>query len=392
MLHDGGPAWPGPLAIVAIVGKLGVRMSSWRGTGGQTHLGGRTSQTGGSAPLSAGGSRPSLRGIAKGGRTETGGTTGIGGVGGSPEQPDLGIATDGRSTGGTLIVGGNTATGGSLNGQDASPRDTAHNGGASTGGTAAGGALTSGGNTTSGGTTTTGGRSSFTCLGSTNGYDTLMVKSGTTWSVTHDGVEKYLGNDTTAALTATYDSLTEGRRTKQSILVQGNGEIPATSQVLIPSDTVLNWCGTLNVSGTPTGSDRSPLYARNQTDIHIPNLKMTGSPQYGIFFRGTNRMHLGRIDLKLTSAAGIGIRVDTSGSAGKDTTFVSNDTTNTNNGTYPPSENVAIKNLVLSGGASVRQDWCDQPGKNGCSATNEKGGTVTMCPWPTYNSVGYRWQ
>ena len=41
---------------------------------------------------------------------------------------------------------------------------------------------------------------------------------------------------------------------------------------------------------------------------------------------------------------------------------------------------VAIKNLVLSGGASVRQDWCSQYGPNGCTATNITGGTVSMCP------------
>jgi hypothetical protein len=59
---------------------------------------------------------------------------------------------------------------------------------------------------------------------------------------------------------------------------------------------------------------------------------------------------------------------------------ISNDTTNTNNGTYLPSQNVAIKNLVLSGGASVRQDWCTEFGSNGCTATNVTGGTVSMCP------------
>lgn len=368
----------------------------------------------------------------------------------------------------------------------------------------------------------------YACNGPTTGYNALMIKSGSTWTVTSGGAEKYSGSDTTAALTAAYNSLTSGRTTKQSILVQGDGDIPATAQLSIPSYTILNWCGTLNVSGTPSGSDRSPLYARNKTDIEIPNLKMTGSPQYGIFFRGTNNMVLGRIDLRLSSAAGIGIRVDTSGSAGSDTTFVSNltidhvtgggmssqlvetygvdkikigtvegdgvgecglllnrsinaevgtvrctdcgtgtgyaafrvansvgkingafpagnihvgsvyargggrgifsvsgcggltidtidiantgntsillqntynttiaavsgtvvggvvqisnDTTNTENGTYLPSQNVAIKNLVLSGGASVRQDWCSQYGKNGCSATNVTGGTVSMCP------------
>jgi hypothetical protein len=374
----------------------------------------------------------------------------------------------------------------------------------------------------------TGGTSAYACNGQTTGYNALMIKAGETWTVTNGGSERYSGTDTTAALTAAYNSLSSGRTSKQSILVQGDGDIPATAQVTMPSYTILNWCGTLNVSGTPSGSDRSPLYARGKTDIEIPNLKMTGSPQYGIFFRGTNNMVLGRIDMQLTKSAGIGIRVDTSGSAGTDTTFVSNltidhvsgggmgsqlvetygvdkikigtiegkdvgecglllnrsinaqvdlvtcsdcgtgtgyaafrvansvgkingefpagnihvgkvyargggrgifsvsgcggltidtidiantgntsillqntynttiaaisgavvggvvqisnDTTNTNNGTYPPSENVALKNLVLSGGASVRQDWCTQYGPNGCTATNITGGTVSMCP------------
>jgi hypothetical protein len=59
---------------------------------------------------------------------------------------------------------------------------------------------------------------------------------------------------------------------------------------------------------------------------------------------------------------------------------ISNDTTNTNNGKYPPSQNVTLKNLTLSGGAAVRQDWCSDFGRNGCAAVNITGGTVAMCP------------
>jgi hypothetical protein len=52
---------------------------------------------------------------------------------------------------------------------------------------------------------------------------------------------------------------------------------------------------------------------------------MTGSPSYGIFFRGTNDMILGNLDLRLSGGSpGIAIRVDTSGRAGSDTTFVKN--------------------------------------------------------------------
>ncbi len=321
--------------------------------------------------------------------------------------------------------------------------------------------------------------------------------------------------------------LSSGRTSKQSILVQGDGDIPAGAQVAMPSYTAVNWCGTLHISGSSSG-DKSPFYARNKTDVEIANLKMTGSPSYGIFFRGTNNMVLGNINLQLSKGSpGIGIRVDSSGNAQSETTFVknlaidhvtgggmssqlvetygvdgitigtvegdgvgecgllfnrsvnatvdrvsctncgtgtgyaafrvansvgkigndwpannihvksvyargggrgifsvsgcggltidnidiantgstaillqntynttmaavsgkvagglvqiSNDTTNTNSGKFAPSKNVAIKNLALSGGASVRQDWCSQYGSNGCTASNVTGGTVSMC-------------
>jgi len=161
----------------------------------------------------------------------------------------------------------------------------------------------------------------YACEGSTTGYNATMIKSGSTWTVTNGGQQRYSGADMEAALRAAYASLTSGRTSKQSILVQGSGDIPATSQIVIPSYTILNVCGTINVTGTPSGSDRSPIRSTNARDIEIPNLKMTGSPQYGLFFRGTNNVHLGQIDLRLTRSAGIGIRADTSGNAGSDSNF-----------------------------------------------------------------------
>jgi hypothetical protein len=411
-------------------------------------------------------------------------------------------------------------------------------GGAPNGGMGAGGLLAGagmGGRSATGGSPAVGGvggggtgSSDYPCDGTTTGYDTVMLKSGSTWTVTKGSSSVHSGTDMQAALVAAYGSLTSGRTTKQSILVQGSGDIPASAQVAIPSYTRLNVCGTINVSGTPSGSDRSPLYARGQTDIEIPNLKLTGSPQYGLFFRETDNVHLGQIDLRLSSSAGIGIRVDSGPSAGSETTFhtnfrldyvygsgmgshivetygidgieigtvegrdvgecglllnrsinaeiglvsctdcatgtgyaafrvansvgkvgssfpagnvhvgkvfargggrgifsvsgcggvtideidiadtgntsillqntynttiaavsgtvdggvvqLTNDTDNTNDGTYPPSEDVTLSNLTLSGGASVRQDWCSEFGSNGCTAVNITGGTVSMCP------------
>lgn len=241
-----------------------------------------------------------------GGSEVTEGTTGNGGFSHSGGMSGTSGSTAG-SNGGSPAAGGTKAVGG-----------------ASTGGHSGGGTTTGGdaqaGNTT-GGTGTTG---AYPCDGSLIGYDALMIKSGSTWTVTKADEQVHSGPDMEAALRAAYDSLTSGRSSKESILVQGSGDIPASSQVSIPSYTLLNVCGTINVSGTPSGSDRSPLYARNARDIEIPNLKMTGSPQYGIFFRGTDNVHLGHIELRLTRAAGIGIRVDTSGNAGSDTNFKQN--------------------------------------------------------------------
>ena len=150
-----------------------------------------------------------------------------------------------------------------------------------------------------------------------------MIKSGSTWTVTN-GTQRYSGTDMQAGLTAAYNSLPAGRTTKHSILVKGDGDISASAQLGVPSYTILNICGTINVTGTPSGSDRSPLYVRGRTQVDIPNAKMTGSPQYGIFIRESDNTRLGRIELRLTRSAGIGIRVDSGGNASTETDFNTN--------------------------------------------------------------------
>lgn len=235
-----------------------------------------------------------------------------------------GAASTGGSNGGSFSSAGSATGGANSASGGAATGGTGGKSGASNGGSAQAGANSGGLAGTSAGGGSGGSTGSYACNGSTAGYNALMIKSGSTWTVTKAGQPVHSGSEMEAALRAAYGSLSSGRTSKESILVQGSGDISASSQVGIPSYTVLNVCGTLNVSGTPSGSDRSPLYARNARDIEIPNLKMTGSPQYGIFFRGTNNMHLGQIDLRLTRSAGIGIRVDTSGNAGSDTNFNQN--------------------------------------------------------------------
>jgi len=277
------------------------------GRGGATGVGAGGTAAGNAGARNGGAAGALSRGGSNGGSVSSGGSgTGVSDNGGSNAA---GASNGGSANGGT----GGKASAGAANGGNA--QGGSKNGGA--GGSSAG--SSSVGGTGGGGSTGT-----YACNGSTAGYNTVMIKSGSTWTVSKGSAQVHSGSDMEAALRAAYGSLTSGRTSKESILVQGSGDIPASSQVGIPSYTIVNVCGTLNVSGTPSGSDRSPLYARNARDIEIPNLKMTGSPQYGIFFRGTNNMKLGQIDLRLTSSAGIGIRVDTSGSAGTDTTFNQN--------------------------------------------------------------------
>jgi len=108
------------------------------------------------------------------------------------------------------------------------------------------------------------------------------------------------------------DGLDAGRSSKQSVLVQGSGTIAANSRVSVASYTILNVCGTIDVTGSGSG-DMAPIYARDRTDIEIPNLSVTGGPPYALFFRDVDNLHLGQIDLRLSS--GLGIRIDNHGRA-----------------------------------------------------------------------------
>ncbi len=501
-------------------GSAGGRTSNGgSGGAGGVSSGGSNPSNGGS--FSSGGVATSNGGISGGGSFSSGGFSNGGSLNGGSFNGGSTNGGTSTSNGGTLALGGTTAAGGKASGGSS----TTQGGATASGGAAAAGGKTSGGATGSGGASSTG----YACNGTTTGYDVTVIKNGSTWTITRNGSVVGTNSDMSAAMTAGWKSLTANRTTKQSMLVQGSGDIPATSQIALPSYLILNVCGTINVSGTPSGSDKSPIYARGQRDIDIPNLKMTGSPQYGMFFRLSDNIHLGNIELSLTSTAGVGIRVDNHPSngttalnqnftldsvkgtgmgshivetyginnvkigsvtgtsvgecglllnrttnaevdlvsctdCGKGTNYaafriandagkigsdwpagnihvkkvyargggtgifsvsgsggltidsidiantgataillqncynttiatqsgtvsgnipdgairLSNDMKDTP-GTFAPSKNIAIKNLTLSNGARLLQDYCDY-GRNGSSVTNVTGGTVTLCP------------
>jgi len=122
----------------------------------------------------------------------------------------------------------------------------------------------------------------------------------------------YSGSDMRAAVQAGIDSLSSGRTAKQRVLVEGSGTIAASARISVASFTLLNICGTIDVTGSGSG-DMAPIYARGRTDIEIPHVTITGSPVYGMFFRDVDNLTLGQVDLRVTS--GLGIRIDNHGRA-----------------------------------------------------------------------------
>jgi hypothetical protein len=104
--------------------------------------------------------------------------------------------------------------------------------------------------------------------------------------------------------------LSANRTSKQSVLVEGSGTMSANSRINVTSFTVLNVCGTIDVTGSGSG-DQAPIYARGRTDIDVPNVTITGAPLYAMFFRDVENLHLGRIELRVTG--GLGVRIDNHG-------------------------------------------------------------------------------
>ncbi|MFJ3618986.1 hypothetical protein ACIPSH_12650 [Streptomyces iakyrus] len=141
-------------------------------------------------------------------------------------------------------------------------------------------------------------------------YQAEAVQSGGTWTARRGGSTVYTGTDLRAAVQAAVNSLTAGRTAKERVVVRGSGSIAAGSRISLPSYTVLDVCGTINVTGSGSG-DQAPVYSRGTRDVEVQNLKLTGTPLYGIFLRNVQNVVLGRIDMRLSR--GLGVRIDNRG-------------------------------------------------------------------------------
>ena len=147
----------------------------------------------------------------------------------------------------------------------------------------------------------------------------VVTKPEDIWSVIREGAVVWTGEDLITALQEAFATLDQDRDYKQSVLVLGDGTIPADTNLLrIPSYTVFNMCGTIHVEGEWASGDRAAIYVRPGTHIDIPNIRITGNPKYGMFFRSVSHLHIGRAILDLEPESGLGIRIDNNPSSGAD--------------------------------------------------------------------------
>ncbi|GIG90064.1 RICIN domain-containing protein [Plantactinospora endophytica] len=141
-------------------------------------------------------------------------------------------------------------------------------------------------------------------------FNAEAVLNGSTWTARNGSSTVYTGGDMRSAMQAAVNSLSSGRTSKQRVVVRGSGSMGAGTRLSLPSYTILDVCGTINVTGSGSG-DQAPVYARGATDIEVQHLNLTGSPLYGIFMRNVNNLTLGQIDMRLNS--GLGVRIDNHG-------------------------------------------------------------------------------
>ncbi len=141
-------------------------------------------------------------------------------------------------------------------------------------------------------------------------YDADAVQSGSTWTAHHGSTTVYTGSDMLAAMQAAVNSLSSGRTSKQNVVVRGSGNVSASSKLSLPSYTLLDVCGTINVTGSGSG-DLAPIYSRGTHDVEVPHVNITGTPVYGIFMRSVSNLTLGQIDIRVSS--GLGVRIDNYG-------------------------------------------------------------------------------
>jgi hypothetical protein len=144
------------------------------------------------------------------------------------------------------------------------------------------------------------------------------------WRASVNGVTRYTGTDYIASINAAIGGLTAGRTTKEWVTIKNSGSSGPSGGSLkfvnLQSYTGLDFsnttfnCNSGDALIVPVQSDR-------KTQIEVKNLKVTGNPRYGIWFKGCTDMIVSNITMTLTADAGLGTRVDHSTAATRNLTI-----------------------------------------------------------------------
>ncbi|WP_459193262.1 NosD domain-containing protein [Halosimplex sp. J119] len=137
-----------------------------------------------------------------------------------------------------------------------------------------------------------------------------------------DGAEEtvYSGENFTEAVNAAIGSLTDGRTTKEKVVVACSGTMGPhewDGDVLaidIPSYTIVDFRGTIHVEDEGEALIR-PLRALNAEEIEIPRVAISGNFRSAVWFRSVSNVRFGHVDIRtpedsVISATGGGVRID----------------------------------------------------------------------------------
>ncbi|MGJ7906708.1 right-handed parallel beta-helix repeat-containing protein [Actinopolyspora sp. H202] len=175
---------------------------------------------------------------------------------------------------------------------------------------------TTGDVSTSAGTTDT---ASVQAACGSGSYDAEVYSNNGSWIARNGSTTVYSGGNMRAATQAAVNSLTAGRQRKERVVLWNSGTMSASSSIDLPSYTVLDSCGTIDVTGG-VSANNAVVRGRDADHVEVQHLSVTGAPYFGVFFRNGNDIHLGQIDLRLSG--GLGIRIDNHGDRGELTTNV----------------------------------------------------------------------
>jgi len=145
-----------------------------------------------------------------------------------------------------------------------------------------------------------------------------VTGSGGNFTATVNGVNKYTGTNYIQAIQAAINGLTAGRTAKEWVTIRVSGASGSSGGALkyvnMASNTGLDFSGqTFNANSGDALI--IPVWADRKSNIEVKNLKVTGKPRYGIWFKGCNGMNISNITMNIAVPAtdlGLGIRVDNS--------------------------------------------------------------------------------